>query len=705
MSASTRTTKYRIESVTIEGFRGFTKPQTVDIGGRNLFVFGENGRGKSSIIEAIRWCLFGAPAGGDIEVRNTFYSLGECRVSLTLAGPDGPLQVIRELRPGTPRSRPTIRTSAGQTLRERDALPGLARIGHQQGAQVIFSAQQAAGRALNVERPDFTRVLCCYLRLDDVPSLLERLDQLLEEREHEATALARLLEDAEDGYRRRLDESRAKLEELVGDPPWGSGPAPTVRHTHEKLLAFARQVAPLANEEFPDDLSPASAFARSRVWLDNSVERTADSLQTQVEALSQTAEVVRSVLPEFRELSAAAQALEHSCHRLKAELAEILKNDSCARFKERLREREQALDQSERCFDLARTAEELSVEHSLTFCPACGSEYENHAALLEQFRRQLRLHRAASDAELIGELRERIAVIERLESEVGEAERSLLNKEEAIAARKGTLREALSLQDGDEELARCECAAEELFDTLRNLEAQLADAESERTRWYERAKDLAREMRYHELRDATQDLDWSLTSGLKDAREYLAAYHDLLATTRGVRSAVKKCFDEAIDRAIPFLNEMLTEVYTRLTMQRSYDKVIVERDAIQDGKLDMRVASRRRPGQTYATDVLNGQAARALQLVPYFVFSRFLPDLMELDLLLVDDPSESFDTSHVESLVKELAEAAAHAQIVVATHEQEKFRPFLDVAFPPGSLGTICVEDFTPEEGPVLAAR
>ena len=77
MNQSSRKAKYRIARVTIEGFRGFTRPQTIPIDGQNIFVYGENGRGKSSIIEAIRWCLFGAPSGGDIEVRNTFYEMGE----------------------------------------------------------------------------------------------------------------------------------------------------------------------------------------------------------------------------------------------------------------------------------------------------------------------------------------------------------------------------------------------------------------------------------------------------------------------------------------------------------------------------------------------------------------------------------------------------------------------------------------------------
>ena len=97
------------------------------------------------------------------------------------------------------------------------------------------------------------------------------------------------------------------------------------------------------------------------------------------------------------------------------------------------------------------------------------------------------------------------------------------------------------------------------------------------------------------------------------------------------------------------------------------------------------------------------QASKALQRVPYFVFSKFQPDIMELDLLLIGDPSESFDTSHVRELVNELARAASHAQLFVATHERERFEPHLSPCFKEEPLATIGVNGFSTMERPKLA--
>ena len=42
-------------------------------------MFDTNGLGKSSVVEAVRWCLFGLADRPEAEVRNVFYPAGEDR--------------------------------------------------------------------------------------------------------------------------------------------------------------------------------------------------------------------------------------------------------------------------------------------------------------------------------------------------------------------------------------------------------------------------------------------------------------------------------------------------------------------------------------------------------------------------------------------------------------------------------------------------
>lgn len=120
-------------------------------------------------------------------------------------------------------------------------------------------------------------------------------------------------------------------------------------------------------------------------------------------------------------------------------------------------------------------------------------------------------------------------------------------------------------------------------------------------------------------------------------------------------------------------------------------------------ELSVKVTSDRTPGVFFEpVEVLNGQAFSALNLVPYFVFSQFQADALESDCLLIDDPSQSFDTSRIELLLQELANAASHAQVMVASHEEDRFEPTIPKTFPPGSYRVLRVTAFTPEKGPIF---
>src|SRR5258708_30958391 len=188
-------TKYRLSTVTVEGFGGFTKPQQVKISQKHAFVFGPNGRGKSSILEAIRWCLFGQAQRPEAEVRNIYYPLRECAVTLELVAPTGSLTLRRKLRPGAARSDLTITDATGAEVRQADVFPHLARLGPKEGTQIIVAGQQAAARRPQADISDFGRVLYSYLDVDDVPDLIKLLDELIQEKTVERDRLAANLEE------------------------------------------------------------------------------------------------------------------------------------------------------------------------------------------------------------------------------------------------------------------------------------------------------------------------------------------------------------------------------------------------------------------------------------------------------------------------------------------------------------------------------
>ncbi len=219
-----------------------------------------------------------------------------------------------------------------------------------------------------------------------------------------------------------------------------------------------------------------------------------------------------------------------------------------------------------------------------------------------------------------------------------------------------------------------------------------------------RLKRLLAEVRFQQHRSRVEGLRQNLESGLEPAREAHREFVEVLESLHTIREALQESFNSSLNRTLPQINDLMTEVYGRLTQQASFPMIVVKSGPPEERRrLRLSVSSDRTPGESFEpSEVLNGQAFNALNLVPYFVFSQFQAEALELDCLLIDDPSQSFDTSRVELLMRELATAGTHAQLIVASHEEDRFAPLVNRYFHPESYRVLRVTSFAPELGPTL---
>jgi len=104
------TDRFRISSFTIEGFRGINNKINIDFEGNVAVLFGPNGVGKSSIMQAIEWCLFGGLISaivGPVEFKkedaivNSFHPQRRATVEITMQTEEGKkLRILRERKLG-----------------------------------------------------------------------------------------------------------------------------------------------------------------------------------------------------------------------------------------------------------------------------------------------------------------------------------------------------------------------------------------------------------------------------------------------------------------------------------------------------------------------------------------------------------------------------------------------------------------------------
>lgn len=113
--------KFFIQSIEIEGFRGVNEKKSFNFDKPLVFLFGNNGVGKSSILGAIEWCLFGDVAyirymesRTKDELINSFNLDGQCKVKIVLKYNNEIYSLMREKELGTRDSSLLLKTPNGE---------------------------------------------------------------------------------------------------------------------------------------------------------------------------------------------------------------------------------------------------------------------------------------------------------------------------------------------------------------------------------------------------------------------------------------------------------------------------------------------------------------------------------------------------------------------------------------------------------------
>lgn len=240
------TARFELDGLTVEGFKAFSVRQDVRFAGKHCFLFGANNLGKSSIIEAIRWCLFGSEPGSS--VRNRFHEGSDCRVELRLRDEAGLWRLERRMRPGDQDTsldtNLTIRNPDGERVASKETLlPNLARLGTRAGALVLFSAQQETRARAYGDLSRFQEVLYAHLGLTEAERFCDQLSALLEEQTEIERKRSEALEEAKRELGERLTRAETDLAAALRTPPWELSEAPTRSASTTRIQAFVSDLA------------------------------------------------------------------------------------------------------------------------------------------------------------------------------------------------------------------------------------------------------------------------------------------------------------------------------------------------------------------------------------------------------------------------------------------------------------------------------
>lgn len=513
----------------IAGFLSYREPVELDLSPIALAcISGHNGAGKSSLLDAITWCLFGEARGKSSEVINLNQEVKAAEVTLTFQHEGNTYRVQRTL----PRNKSTVlefqirgedgwRPLTEKTTRETQArIEQTLRLDYETFVNASFFLQGKADQFTQQNAAKRKEVLSSILGLEAWEEYKNRAAERRRDLEREVDEIeGRLAEieaelSEEEPRKARLAELKANLERLAA-----------TRAAQEAVLENIKQNAALLDEQRKLTASLLNSLERSRAaltGLENRLASRESDLHSYLDLLNRAAEIeaaykewqnVRKELgawektaAQFREqekertpLLAAIERekalLEEERRRLKAEEEEISNQLSViSKWREEIETKQTRLKEAE-----AQIAER--------------AELENKRNAARERQAELKAENESLKAQM-DELKSRI---ERLKSAEG-SECPLCGQALSEEHRESTLKqlEAEGKEKGDKYRANNE-ETKTLAAEIANYQSQmtsLASAENDRLRLAAEISQLTERLE----RLQTQAKEWE-TAGQQRLRE------------------------------------------------------------------------------------------------------------------------------------------------------------------------------------------
>ena len=693
--------RFRVQSVRIEGFKGFTIPKEIDFRGRHVFLLGMNGNGKSSIIEAIRWGLFGSTRRPNEIVKNRDYS-GRCRVDISLNDEGKQWNFRRTLNLGTTGGSDAVLTDDhGREQPIQDVMPQLDSVDAAgEGMHIIFAPQATPLRRQPENLDAFERTVFNHLGLSHPRALLDQLETVRSDQEWVEKSLGERITDA----RYKVDSELQGLERqrgaILGSPPWDSTRSPSVAESENKARELITEITGEEPDESLSGLSLDALIDAAEEVLTGRHARDLEEIDAEATAVDTRKKSLGTILKIQEEIGTQKSAKQQ----VQEQLSTILQKESLDELRKRVDETRATAN----VMSLRRQLVELAItllnreEAKSVSCPVCEANHSRHR--LETIL-QGTLDEVSNPMILdLGPLEAQLQQTEKLDREL----RRLTEEIGAMELNASAARNKLDPADGKElpdELTGYDLATAMEF--LNNREASINAQIGDQDDWFKgkrtQLSKLKEEERFHQLNRRLTDLKRSKNR----FGRVEAAYQDFVAFGESVRTitqAIGTCLNERLEADLPGVSENLSQAFAALTKHPRYDRLTIAKDMLP--RLQIRVASSHDPsGSEHPTDVLNGQSESALALVPYFAFSQVDDAPTEVYLVLLDDPTRAFDEEHIKILVERLAELGRNVQLVIASQETDRFRRLLPEKFQPESYIIVEPTNWSYQDGPALVTE
>ncbi len=690
---------YVLDSVEIEGFRGYLKPVKYDFGGKSALIFGSQGSGKSSALNAIEWGLFGkiayfksAESKSDIELVNSRAPSLECKVTITLKKGKSVIEVIRKKRTNSKENGFSVKTDNGTKVGSEAegflfselgfTLDGFCRSVylHQESIRAIITddpreRDEAIDRLLGLEK---ARDIIGSIPMSKVKTVL---GDLTNQKEKITAKLQGAIQQISADVKKA--ESEAQKEGFQDDQLTSSQVSAMLKDLSQKTAKLATdcqlEVPELSTELDTDSVS--NSITKVKTFLRQCRKRLIEI--TGVDELRTKQSELKQISGELKRIAAEEETKKIGMDSIKMEFGDLnkieksLEND--LKQLADLNKKQETLDANVK---LAKEALFFFEDPTLTMCPVCEQtvkrgDVKKH---LDEVVKSVKESKVNEIYENLKTVNDDIKVLSGKKEELQKLEQRLIDLKNDTNAQKEKIRQII-VMDGDEREA-----GRLIVEALSSIQTKIDESSNA----YEKRNGQAEEVDLQVdkikvinnvllRREEYQAMDKRSKEEGEESKGISQAIHEV-ETFKGQLETLVSVLNEAqtslASKGISETQDEIGRLYSRLDTHPYYNKLDISVTSknvsgVQKNTYLIKASSTEEGRDTFVSSRFSTGQINCVALAMFLSLAKISKS--SIGFIMLDDPSQSLDLEHSKGLSEILAEVSDERQIILATQDESLF--------------------------------
>jgi DNA repair protein SbcC/Rad50 len=711
--------EFILSKIEITGFRGFTVKREIELGKPLILIYGDNRNGKSSIINAIEWCLFGPEVAaikyGDIRERDAWevknLNSPTCHVQCEFQTADGKTLNVKRTYKTARTSDLSYELTGGEKSTDEKKLHALLRISPDDFVSSVHLHPEIV-RSLIIARPkERKEAIDRLLGLSEPRDMVDAFSSVKPsgwgaELDHGLAILDAQLTTALSEKQKVINNESVELASKGVTPQnlTAEGAQSYAANVRDDLQQFAntyRLAAPTIAgpadfdgvQQFLAQLPTAIHKLRSEhpILADQGKHRVQ---KTKLEGL-RSSYISQQKIAGDAELASSTYLEKRSTDQIDEEVSAIkVDREKIAAAMREVAKNATVLDNALAFFHNRAAGEKLT-------CPLCGEttrtveDWRSHiqkeiqAKNLAPLRaRKLELEMKMAALEKAKE--DKVALQKKAENEKSKLRTVIKDIESVISRTISQTDDAVAILNVeisslDETLLAMQGQAEVINASLDSFQQALLNLDR-----FQRIGKAQREMLKIEAIDKN-DTYKQLKTLRKDAEQYA---EDVELLIEGLNKAVNAAAQEKLTA----VQKSISDTFAKLTNRPDYPGLRVS--PVGDGYAIELTNSKSEV--TKAVPILNHADINCAALSIFLALAGSAEISHRLGILILDDPSQSMDKACKKNLCAVLTGLCDSRQVIVATADGELKSAVNEI---PKNKLSYRVKEWTPTSGPILDAE